>query len=439
MDDLTAARAQMEVSLGFHMVFAALGIALPLLMVIAEGLALRTGQAHYRDLAKQWSKATALLFAVGAVSGTALSFELGLLWPTFMAQSGSLIGPAFAMEGFAFFIEAIFIGIYLYGWDRLSPRAHWLAGFPIAVSGLLSGLFVVATNAWMQVPVGYEVVDGDIVQTDPLAVFKTPVWLPMAFHLLVSCYVAAAWSVAGVYAWARLRGKRSRYHTSALRISMVVAVASTVLLGPSGDLAAHAVARYEPVKFASMEALFETQAGAPFTIGGIPLQDEERTILALEIPYLLSLLAHRDPHAVVQGLDQVPRELEPNVLLVHLSFQVMIAIGGVLAVMAVWYAWGWWRRRASHLDSPWLLRGIVACGPLAYVAIQAGWLVTEAGRQPWTIRGVLLTRDAVTPAPGLLVTFLAFTLLYVVLAFVLVALLRLLASRPPPSAREEAA
>ncbi len=172
MDDLTAARMQMEVSLGFHMVFAALGIALPLLMVIAEGLWLRTGKPHYRDLARQWAKATALLFAVGAVSGTALSFELGLLWPTFMETSGSLIGPAFAMEGFAFFIEAIFIGVYLYGWDRLSPRAHWLAGIPIAVSGLLSGLFVVATNAWMQVPVGYEVVDGQVVQTRKMVVAR---------------------------------------------------------------------------------------------------------------------------------------------------------------------------------------------------------------------------------------------------------------------------
>ena len=439
MDDLTAARAQMEVSLGFHMVFAALGIALPLMMVIAEGIALRTGQGHYRDLARQWSKATALLFAIGAVSGTALSFELGLLWPTFMEMSGSLIGPAFAMEGFAFFIEAIFIGIYLYGWDRLSPRAHWLAGIPIAVSGLLSGLFVVATNAWMQVPVGYEVVDGAIVQTDPLAVFKTPMWLPMAFHLLVSCYVAAAWSVAGVYAYALLKGRRTRYHQAGLRVAMVVALASTALLPLSGHVSAEAVAEHQPVKLAAMEALFETQAGAPFTIGGIPLQDEERTILAIEVPYLLSLLAERDPHAVVMGLDQVPREMEPNVLLVHLAFQVMVAIGGVLVLLALWYAWGWWRRRATHLDSRWLLRGILWCAPLGYVAIQAGWLVTEAGRQPWTIRGLLLTPDAVTPAPGLVVTFAAFTVLYVLLAVVLVMLLRRIAAKPPESAREEAA
>lgn len=436
MDTLTAARAQMEVSLGFHMVFAALGIALPVLLLVAEGMWLRTKEPHYLALAKQWAKATALLFVVGAVSGTALSFELGLLWPRFMAFSGSLIGPAFAMEGFAFFIEAIFIGLYLYGWDRLSPKMHWWTGVPIALGGLLSGVFVVATNAWMQAPVGYELLpDGTLVATDGLAAFKSPMWLPMAFHLLVACYVAAAWAVAGVYAWAMLRGKRDRYHRSALNIAMALAIVSTAFLPLSGDISARAVAETQPVKLAAMEALFETQAGAPLTIGGIPIPSENRTIFGLEIPKLLSLLAWHDPDAVVLGLDAFPQDEQPNVVVTHLAFQVMVAAGGVLTLGALWYAFVWWRRRDSLATDRRLLWAVVLSAPLGYIAIEAGWVVTEVGRQPWVVYGLLRTRDAVTPAEGVFGTFLAFTALYVMLAVVLVLLLRLLARHGPGGSR----
>src|SRR5947209_11159797 len=197
MDTLSAARTQMALTLGFHMVLAASGIAMPVLMLMAEGLWLRTGQAHYRDLARKWARTTALLFAVGAVSGTALSFELGLLWPRFMDLAGSVVGPAFALEGFAFFIEAIFLGLYLYGWDRLSPLAHWLCGIPVALSGLLSGILVVAANAWMQAPVGFELDGaGRLTNIDPLATFRSQFWLPMALHSSLSCYIAVSFAVA---------------------------------------------------------------------------------------------------------------------------------------------------------------------------------------------------------------------------------------------------
>src|SRR5262245_42192854 len=224
MDVLSAARAQMALTLGFHMVLAASGIAMPLLMFMAEGLWLRTGRPHYRDLARKWGKATGLLFALGAVSGTALSFELGLLWPRFMGLTGSIVGPAFALEGFAFFIEAIFLGLYLYGWDRLSPLAHWLAGVPVALSGLASGILVCAVNAWMQAPVGFELDGaGRLTNIDPLATFRSPFWLPIAIHSSLSCYVAVGFAVAGVYAAGILRGHRDAYHHSGLTIAMTLA------------------------------------------------------------------------------------------------------------------------------------------------------------------------------------------------------------------------
>lgn len=437
MDALTAARLQMEVSLAFHMVFAALGITLPLLTFMAEGLHLRTGKPHYMALARQWGKALALLFAVGAVSGTALSFELGLLWPVFMEMAGGMVGPAFTLEGFAFFIEAIFIGIWLYGWDRLTPRQHWLVGLPIVVSGFMSGVFVVATNAWMQMPAGYVMQGEEMVSVDALAVFKSPMWLPMAFHLLVSCYVAAAWAVAGVYAHAMLRGKRDAYHVAGLQLSMVVAVAFSLLLVPSGDVSARAVAENQPIKLAAMEGLFETEAGAPLAIGGFP--DTEAGVLrwAIEIPYMLSLLAWHDPQALVQGLEAFPRELWPNVPMTHIAFQVMVASGAILLAASAWYAWTWWRKRDALVDDRRLLWGVVVAAPFGFVGIETGWIVTEAGRQPWTIYNVLLTRDAVTSAAGVEATFWSFTVLYVVLGALLVFFLRHLARHGPARGSKE--
>src|SRR5688500_6697684 len=323
MDTLTAARAQMEVSLGFHMVFAALGIGLPVMLVIAEALWLRTGRPHYRDLARQWAKATALTFAVGAVSGTALSFELGLLWPRFMEVAGPTIGSAFTLEGYAFFAEAIFLGIYLYGWDRLSPRAHWLTGIPVAPSGLASGVLVVAVNAWMQCPAQ----SGGSVRMDPMAPFASPPWLHMALHSSLACYVATGFAAAGVYALGMLRGRGDDYHRSGLRIALAVGGVAAVLQPLSGDISARAIAKLQPVKLAAVEAVFETQRGAPLTIGGIPDADERTVRFGLEIPKGLSLLANHDPNAEITGLNDVPRDEWPNVLVSHLAFQVMVGSG----------------------------------------------------------------------------------------------------------------
>lgn len=409
----------MEVSLAFHMIFAALGIGLPLLMLIAEGLWLRTGQEHYRDLAKTWSKATALTFAVGAVSGTALSFELGLLWPRFMESAGATLGGAFTLEGFAFFIEAIFIGLYLYGWNRLSPRAHWLTAFPIVLSGLASGVLVVAANAWMQAPsteLG--------APADPLAPFRSPAWLHMSVHSSLSCYIATAFAAAGVYALGLLRGRNDYYHRSGLAIAMAVAIPAAILQPLSGDVSTRAVAKLQPAKLAASEALFKTQARAPLLIGGVPDPQHRTVQFGIEIPRGLSLLAYHNPNAMVTGLDMVPEADWPNVVVIHAAFQIMVAAGFALAAIAVAYlALRQWRRALDRR----LLRVLVAAAPLGFLALEAGWMVTEIGRQPWIIYRQMRTSDAVTTVAAVPFTLLAFALLYAFLGSVLVYLLRQLA------------
>ena len=428
MSTLTAARAQMEVSLAFHMIFAALGIGLPLLMVIAEGLGLRTGQAHYFALARKWAKATALTFAVGAVSGTALSFELGLLWPYFMEFSGSIIGSTFAFEGFAFFIEAIFLGLYLYGWERLSPRAHWLTGIPVAISGMLSGVLVVAANAWMQTPVGFEVENGAPININPLAPFLAPSWIDMAVHSTLSCYIAVGFAVAGVYALGMLRGRRDAYHRSALTISMALATITALMQPISGDFTAKRVADTQPIKLAAMESHFETETGADLIIGGIPDVDSGTVVGAIKLPNLLSFLAQGDFGAEVAGLNDFPRDEWPNVLITHLAFQIMVGAGFALIGLGIWF-WIQYRRKRIE-QSRWLLRAVLWSSPLGFIALQAGWIVTEVGRQPWVIYQVMRTSEGVTTV-DVVPTFFGFTVLYLLLGTVLVILLRSLATGAP--------
>lgn len=421
IDTLTAARAQMEVSLGFHMIFAALGIGMPLMLLIAEGLWLRTGQEHYRELARQWAKATALTFAVGAVSGTALSFELGLLWPKFMQFAGPTIGSAFTLEGFAFFIEAIFLGLYLYGWDRLSPRAHFLTGIPVAVSGLASGILVVAVNSWMQYP---PLDAAGQPRMDPLAPFASPAWFHMSLHSSLSCYIATGFAAAGVYALGMLRGRDDAYHRSGLRIALGVAAVTAVLQPLSGDVSARAVAELQPAKLAAMEAVFETERGAPLLIGGWPDVAERKVDYAIRIPKGLSFLAHHDFNAEVTGLDRVPRDEWPNVVITHVAFQVMVGCGFLLAAVGALFWLLQWRRRTGGRT---MLLMLLLVAPLGFVALEAGWIVTEVGRQPWVINRVMRTADAVTPVNDVHITLYAFSILYAILAVVLTILLRRLA------------
>ena len=436
MDDLTAARLQMELSLGFHMLFAAVGVALPALMLIAEGLWLRTGTPSYRDLARTWGKATAMLFAVGAVSGTALSFELGLLWPGFMVFAGPLIGLAFALEGYAFFVEAIFLGLYLYGWQRLGPVAHWLCGVPVAVSGAASSILVVSANAWMQQPVGFDLVDRRPTNLDPVAALFNPAWPLMALHSTVACYAAVGFAVAGVYAWALLRdrcGARTSYNRQALAIAMIAGGLAALVQPVAGDLLARRAAEVQPAKLAALEGQFTTERGAPLRIGGWPDLATGEMRYAIELPKLLSLLTTHDPDGLIVGLDAFPRDEWPETRLVRPAFQLMVGAGVAMLGLAFWWGIVWWRGR---VNGGWarqrpLLWALVGGAPLGFLALEAGWIVTEVGRQPWVIYQVMRTSEAVTPTGGVAISLAGFTALYLLLTIALLWLLRRLAQHVP--------
>ncbi|MGH9832860.1 MAG: cytochrome ubiquinol oxidase subunit I [Blastocatellia bacterium] len=422
MDDLLAARSQMAMSLAFHIIFAVAGIAMPLMMCIAEWRWLRTRDETYLMLAKRWAKGTAILFAVGAVSGTVLSFELGLLWPEFMRWAGPIIGMPFSLEGFAFFTEAIFLGIYLYGWDRVSPRMHLLAGAIVALSGAASAIFVVIANAWMNTPTGFRLLNGKPVDIDPIAAMMNPSALGQTVHMLLAAYAAVGFAVAGIHAYLLLRDRNNLFHRHAMAIALAVGGVTAILQPLSGDLLGQTLARYQPVKLAAMEGQFKTEQGAPLRVGGWPDEESATTRYAIEIPYGLSLLAFHDPHAVVKGLEDFPRDLWPPVAIVHIAFQVMVAAGMVMMLVALWAAVSAWRRKALP-DSRWFLRSVVFSAPMGFIAIEAGWTVTEVGRQPWIIQGVMRTAEAVTPMPGLEIPFITFTLLYLFLAVIVVWLI----------------
>lgn len=423
MSNLLAARAQMAMSLGFHIIFAEIGIAMPAMMVLAEWLGRRTGDPAYRELARRWAKGVAILFAVGAVSGTVLSFELGLLWPRFMQYAGAIIGIPFSLEGFAFFTEAIFLGVYLYGWDRIPARAHQAAGLIVAASGAASAVFVVMVNAWMNAPAGMTIVRGQITQIDAFAGMRSPATLAQVLHMLLAAYAATGLAIAGVHAMLLLRGSRSALHRHALGISLLIGVPAAILQPFAGDFEARVVARTQPVKLAALEGQFATERGAPLRIGGLPDESARRTRFAIEIPHALSLAAYGDPDALVQGLTAFPRENWPPIAPVHLAFQLMVGLGTAMALVSAWCAWVAWRTGeiVSHRR---LLRALMIVGPFGFVATEAGWVVTEVGRQPWVVQGLLRTADAVTPMPGLVVPFALFTALYVGLAAVVVALIR---------------
>jgi cytochrome d ubiquinol oxidase subunit I len=424
MTDLFAARMQMAVSLGFHIVFAVVGMAMPLLMVIAQIAHRRTGDPTYRDLAHRWAKGTAILFAVGAVSGTVLSFELGLLWPRFMEFAGPLIGLPFGLEGFAFFLEAIALGIYLYGWDRVHPWIHIASGAVIALSGVLSGVFVTSVNGFMNTPAGFTLdAQGKLATIDPWGAFFNPAFPSEAFHMAVAAYQSVAFGVLGVHAWRLLADPTSAFHRKALHIAFAVAALSAPLQLVAGDVAASHVAEVQPLKLASAEGHFETKRGAPITVIGWPNVAERRLDHAIQIPKGLSLLAFRDPDAEVKGLEEFPEDEWPPIVPVFVAFHVMVGCGVVMLALALWGALLWWRKGA--LDrSRTFLRAAVLVAPLGIVAVEAGWTVTEVGRQPWIVRGVMRTADALTPFPDLWLPFVLTCLLYLFLGFVVVVLLR---------------
>ena len=434
MTDLLAARGQMTVSLAFHILFAVAGMAMPLLMAIAEGRFLVTGEPTYAELSRRWAKGTAILFAVGAVSGTVLSFELGLLWPVFIEKAGPVVGLAFSLEGYAFFLEAIFLGLFLYGEGRLTRVQRFASAVVVAISGVASGVLVMAVNAWMHTPVGFTLLpDGSFGDIDPWAPFRAPAFPTMAAHMAIAAYTSTAFAVLGIHAWRLLHDPDNRFHRRAAELALIVGALAAPLQALTGDLSAKHDAKHQPIKLAAFEGLFETQRRAPLAIGGWPDVEAGQLRGAIEVPGALSVLAFADPDAEVRGLDAFPRAEWPNVPLAHVSFQVMVGCGSALLALAAWGVWLWWRRKGFVDDRRFLTAAVIAA-PLGLVAVEAGWIVTEVARQPWIIRGVMKTADAVAPVPGLVVPFVTFTALYGVLGVIVVVLLRAHVFRVPPSA-----
>jgi cytochrome bd ubiquinol oxidase subunit I len=416
MTDLISARSQMGMSLGFHIIFSCVGIAMPLMMVIAEILHLRTRDEVYLTLARRWAVGSAIMFAVGAVSGTVLSFELGLLWPHFMHWAGAIIGMPFSLEGFAFFTEATFLGIYLYGWDRVSPRAHIISGIVVAVSGVASGVTVVMANSWMNTPVGFKLVNGQPTDINPLAALTSPAAFHEVLHMTIAAYEATGFAIAGIHSLMLLRDRYNPFHRKGLAIALTLGGICAIAQPFTGDIAARASARLQPVKAAAYEGLFKTQAGAPLAIGGIPDAKKRELRYAIEIPYLLSLMDSHQLHATVPGLDSFPEKDWPQPLMaVHFAFDVMVGLGLAMAALALWAGFQLWRKHTIY-DTDLFLYAVGAATPLGIIAVECGWVVTEVGRQPWIIYNVMRTADAVTPAHGLLAWFSVFTLIYIFLA-----------------------
>ena len=425
---LLEARQMQALSFAVHIPLVCFGIAFPAMVLLAEWLHHRTGKPVYRTLARRWSRVMLALFAAGVVTGTVLSFEMGLLWPQFTAMFGSVFGLGFAVEGFSFFMEAIFIGIYAYGWDRLPPRLHLASGIPIVIAGFTGSLMVISVNGWMNHPEGFRLVHGRAVDVHPVrALFLNSNFWHELVHMYVAGYMVTGFLVAAAYAVRRLRGSFGTYERTALAISLSIAVVASIVQAPVGDWAGRVVAQNQPVKLAAFEGVGPTTKGADEHILGYYENGEVKW--GIPIPDLLSLLAFHNPHAVVRGLDTVPPDDRPPVNVVRFAFQTMVGIGTLLFGLAIVVVYVRIRRRRLP-ESPWFYRALVPAGPLSVVALIAGWVTTEVGRQPWVVYHVMRTSQAVTGAGGIPVGYATLAAVYLALA-IAVAWVLLRLSRIP--------
>ncbi len=425
---LLQARQMQALSFAVHIPLVCFGIAFPAMVLFVEWMYLRSGDELYRVLARRWTKVMVALFAVGVITGTILSFEMGLLWPNFTATFGSVFGLGFAIEGFSFFMEAIFIGIYVYGWDRLSPRMHFASGIPIAIAGFAGSLMVISVNAWMNHPSGFKLHDGKAIDVHPVAALfgNHYLWHELV-HMYVAGYIVTGFLLAGAYAVGRLRGRWGRYERTALAIPLTIAALASPVQLLVGDWAAREVAAVQPLKLAALEGLGHTTSGASLHILGWYTDGEVKDGIAF--PKLLSLLAFHNPDATVQGLDTVPAEDRPPVNVVRFAFQIMVGIGTLLALLGVVFL-GVRMRRKRLPESRWFYRALALAGPASVVALISGWVTTEVGRQPWVVYGVMRTSQAVTGAGGLPVGYATLAAVYLGVAIAVAWILRRLARAP---------
>jgi cytochrome bd ubiquinol oxidase subunit I len=430
---LLEARQMQALSFAVHIPLVAFGIAFPAMILFVEWLHRRTGDPLYKTLARRWTRIAVALFAVGVVTGTILSFEMGLLWPNFTATFGGVFGLGFAIEGFSFFMEAIFLGIYVYGWDRLSPRAHFLSGIPVVISGFTGSLMVISVNAWMNHPTGFHLRGGHVVDINPLAaLFGNPYLWSELIHMYIAGYMVCGFLVAGAYAFGRLRRNAAwgRYERTAVAIPLTIACLAAPVQVLVGDWLARDIAVDQPVKLAAIEGLYPTTRGASEHLLGWYSNGQVKYGIA--IPHMLSLLAFHSWDGKVRGLATVPAAQRPPVNVVRIAFQTMVGIGTLLAVLGLIYLVVRVRRRRLP-ESVWFYRAVVLAGPLATVALISGWVTTEVGRQPWVVYRVMPTADAVTGAGGIPIGYAALVVAYVALGIAVAWILRRLARAPVES------
>jgi len=415
MDNLDAARLQMAFTLIFHIIFACVGMVMPFFMVVSHKKWLNTRNPIYLTLTKSWQKGVAIFFVTGAVSGTALSFELGLLWPEFMKHAGPIIGMPFSLEGAAFFVEAIALGFYLYGWKKLPEKFHWFTGVIVGISGVASGILVVSANGWMNAPSGFDYINGEFLNIDPIKALFNPAWFTQALHMTLAAFTATGFAVAGIHAYQILKKRHVELHKKAFKIAITFGAIAAILQPISGDLSAKDIAERQPVKLAAMEAHYHTEKGAPLYIGGIVNEETQEVSYKIAIPNALSFLAFGDFDAEVKGLNDFPENVRPKVGIVHYAFQIMVGLGSLLLVAGIVFFFVRFKKK-SWFDNRKFWWVFTLLSPMGFLALEAGWIVTEVGRQPWIIHNVMKTKDAVTPMPGIVYSFYMYVALYAVLS-----------------------
>ncbi len=422
MNNLLAARSQFAVSMIFHIVFSCIGMAMPFFMIVAHWIWLKKGDPIYEKIARAWCRGIAIFFATGAVSGTVLSFELGMLWPNFMKHAGPIFGLPFSVEGGAFFIEAIAIGFYLYGWGKFNRWFHWASGLVVGISGVSSGILVVAANAWMNSPAGFQLIDGQYTNIDPVKAMFNDAWPSEATHMVIAAFAATGFAVAGIHAFMMLQKKNVVFHTKAFKIAAAFAMVAAIAQPISGDQSARGAARRQPAKLAAMEAHFKTGTNVPLYIGGIPDPKNDTIHYAIAIPGGLSFMVNGNVNSEVKGLDQIPEGDRPPTSVVHYAFQTMVAMGMGMFLLGLLY--GIARiKKTQWLTQKWFLTLFACATPAGFIAVEAGWTVTEVGRQPWVIQGVMRTSEAVTAMPGIIYTFYLFTFVYFTLGILVCLML----------------
>jgi len=423
---LLPARQQMALSLGWHIVLACFGVAFPTMIFVVHARGIFRDDPIALGLAKRWAKVSAVLFAIGAVSGTVLSFEMGLLWPGLMGTYGDVLGLPFAFEGLSFFVEAIFLGIYLYGWGRMPPKRHLLMLVPMALAGIVGTFCVLSVNAWMNDPAGFRIVDGEVVDVDPWrAMFNDQVWLHFA-HMWVGAFVVVGFLIAAVYAVGMLRGRRDEHHRLGFIVPFTFATVAAIAQPFVGHLLGLRVAETQPAKLAAFELALETESPSPLRLGGVLIDGEVRG--AIDLPRLGSVIARNSFTEPVQGLDTIPEDERPPVNITHLAFQSMVGIGTLLMLSVLFFWFVRWRGR-DLLENRWWLRFVVLAGPLSVVALEMGWIATEVGRQPWVVYGYLRTADAAGENSGLWWLLAATVVVYTGMTVGAVIVLRSMARR----------